>query len=809
METLLQDLRYGMRMLRARPIFTVVAIFTLALGIGANTAIFTVVNAVLLRPLPYPQPERLMQIGTNYSGDEVLSASEPKFLFWQERSQSFEAMALYQLIGSGVNLSGGDEPEYVSGLKASADFFRAVGVGPILGRAFTKEEDQRGGERVAILSDSLWRERFGADPDSIGRVISLDGQAHTVIGVMPHGFHFIPSADVIVPLRPSQAGDQDDNYEVIGRLKPGLTREQARADMKLVAEAFQAEHAGRTSQQESVNVRQFQDNLTASSRPLLLILLGAVSFVLLIACANVANLQLTRAAARQKEIAVRLALGAGLRRITLQLLTEGVLISLAGGAAGLLLAVWGVDYLTALIPEGLIPQVGEVNIDLRVLGFTLATAILTGIVFGLAPMIQAARVDVNSSLKEGSGKGVTAAGRGRLRSALVVAEMALALVLLIGAGLLIRTFANLLKVEPGFDSRNVLTFQVSMNGSKYDTTAKAAEFYKRALESIESLPEVEAAAVTSNLPLSVPLSLPLKVEGQPDNKTVVQYRMITPEYFRVMRIALREGRAFDERDTEGSEGVAIVNEAFVRAYLPDADPAVQRLTIGRGPFGDPKPRQIVGIVGDTKQSGLGTAAPATVFVPVSQVRNELMLYLRKFRAMKFVARTASDPLKLSAAVKQVMLGLDATLPVADIVSMEQVLARSVAPERFNMSLLGLFAGLGLILAAVGIYGVMSYSVTQRTHEIGIRMALGAKQSDVLKLVIVKGMMLAAIGVVIGLVASYFLTRLMTSLLYGVSATDPVTFVIISLILIGVALGASFVPARRATKVDPMIALRYE
>lgn len=813
MGTLWQDLRYGVRMLARKPGFTVIAVLTLALGTGANTAIFSVVNAVLLRPLPYPEPERLMQIGRSFSSDDVNAATEAQFLFWQEHNQSFEAMASFKGIGSGVNISGGNEPEYVDGLRVSAGFFRVLGVSPAVGRSFTKEEDRPGGEPVAILSDGLWRRRFGADAGLLGKAISLNSENYTVIGIMPPDFRFIPSEELFVPLRTVPGIQQSGyNYPVLGRLKPGVTREQALADMKRVAEEFRAEYPKQVRwRDETVNVLPYQERLVGDLRPSLLMLLGAVTFVLLIACANVANLQLARSAARQKEMAIRMALGANWRRIMRQLLTEGVLLSLAGGVAGLLLAAWGVDLLRSLIPEGMIPRAAEVGFDLRVLVFTFATAIITGLVFGLAPAVQAARVDVNHSLKEGSRKGAAGAGRGRLRNLLVVAEIALSLVLLVGAALMIRTFANLRHVEPGFDPHNILTFQVSLSGQKYDATAKVSEFYRRALESLKSLPGVEAAAVTSNLPLDRFLNLPAEIEGKPEIFSV-EYRMITPEFFRVMKMALGQGRAFDETDTEGSEQVVIVNEAFAHQYFPNVNPIGQRMIISRslGPeYADRTPRQIVGLVGDVKQFSLGTPAPPIVFVPVTQVPSALMLNVRQYVATNFVLRTAGDPLSLSASVKKEMLGLDPTLPVKNVRSMEQVLSKSIAHERFHMSLLGLFAGTGLVLAAVGIYGVISYSVMQRTHEMGIRIALGARGSDVLKLVVGQGMVLVLIGVSLGLGVAFAVTRVMVGLLYGVSATDPVTFIAISLLLSVVALLACYIPARRATRVDPMVALRYE
>jgi predicted permease len=675
-----------------------------------------------------------------------------------------------------------------------------------VGRAFSEEEDRPSGERVAILSDGLWRRRFGADINLVGKTVLLDGERHTVVGVMPAAFVFIHSADVIVPLRPVVSGDQDDNYDVIARLGDGVSREQALADLKVVAEKFRAERPTLMTDGESVGVRPLQESLAAGSRSLLLILLGAVGFVLLIACANVANLQLTRAVARRKEMAIRQAMGATFPRLVRQLLTESLLIAFAGSAAGLLLAAWGVDYLSALMPEGLIPRVGHIGVDLRVLAFTLITAILTGAAFGLAPAVSAARVDVNDSLKESAGKGT--ARRGRLRGALVVAEISLALVLLAGAALLIQTFMNLRRVEPGFDPESVLTFQVSPRGKQYDTTAKVSDFNRRALDRIKGLPGVEAAAVTNALPLSRPPRFPFIIEGKADQRVTAQYVLVTPAYFRAMGMKLSEGRDFAETDDETSEGVVIVNEAFARQYLAEGDPLGRRLTIGRGGFAS-RPLQVVGVASDFKQMGLSSEPSATMFVPIAQIPDGLMRYLGRFWAMKFVARTSGDPLSLVPAAKQELLALDASLAVSRVRSMEQVMAESIAPEQFNMTIVGLFAAIGLGLAAIGIYGVMSYSVAQRTREIGIRMALGARPGQVLRMALKEGLTLALSGVAIGVAGAYALTRVVSTMLFGVSPTDPATFAIISVVLLGSALGACFMPARRAMKVDPMVALRYE
>lgn len=805
MRTLLQDLRYGVRMLMKNPGFTLVAIITLALGIGATTAIFSVVNAVLLRPLPYPESDRLLTIEQHYKSG-LAGVGEPKFLFWREQSQSFEAMAaISNFGGAGGNLAGGSEAEYVNGLRVSADFFRVLGVYPAQGRAFTAAEDTPGADRVAILSDGLWQRRFGGEAGLIGKTVLLNDKPVTVVGILPPQFKQGFGADLLVPMQAKPTANYDPNSTVIGRLKPGVSLQQANAELKLIAEKYRAAFPRQMNDGESVSARPYQELFTGEVRQYLWILLGAVAFLLLIACANVANLQMTRAAGRQREMAVRMAMGASGARVMRQLLTEGILLSLIGGIAGLLLAVWGTELLLAAVPKGLLPSIAVVQVDWRVLGFAFAAALGTGLLFGLAPAWQARHVDVNKTLKEQSSKG--SAARGRLRGSLVATEVALSLVLLIGAGLLARTFTNLLGVAPGFDPHNVLTFKVALDGARYETTEKAAAFYRDALERISHLPGVEAAAITNKLPLDWQFNMPVVFPSNPDKLQSVQFRMISPEYFRVMKIAVRQGRAFTDADNPAATPVAIVNEAFAKRFFKEQNPFAQQLSVGRG-LNDP-PRQVVGIVADVKQSGLDSPSPSMVFIPIPQVPDKLMGVIRAFTAANFTVRTTVAPHSLTAAIKREVAALDASIPISDISSMEEITALSIASQRFNMLLLGLFSGLGLLLASVGIYGVMSYAVSQRTNEIGIRIALGAQTRDVLRLVIRQGMVLTLIGVVIGLGAAFGLTRLMSGLLFGISPTDPATFIGIAFLLAFVALLACWIPARRATKVDPMIALRYE
>ncbi len=810
LEQLWQDVGFGMRMLRKNPGFTLMAVLTLALGIGANTAIFSVVNAVLLRPLPYPEADRLLYVGQMYRSG-ISGSGEPKFLFWREHCQSFEAMATYSRYGGADgNLAGGNEAEFVRTLRVSEDFFRVLGIAPALGRAFAKEEDTPGGPRVAILSDGLWRRQFSANPALLGQSLLLNDLAVTVVGIMPPEFRLGFDADLFVPMQARLNVNSDPNAEVIGRLKPGATAAQAEAELKVIAEKYRAAFPEQMQEGESIGAMPYQELAdeelsTSGVAQWLWLLLGAGGFLLLIACVNVANLQLARAAARQREIAVRKALGAGSGRIVRQLLTEGLLLAVISGGTEWLLAVRGTDLLVAMIPRDLLPKIAVISLDWRVLAFTFAVTIATGLLFGLFPAWQARQVAVNTALKENAGKG--SAARGRLRAALVVAEVALSLILLVGAGLLIRTFTNLLVVKPGFDPRNVLTCRVALNGERYDTTNEAAAFYRDALERISHLPGVEGAAITNKLPLDRQFNIPITFPGKSDKVESVQFRMISPDYFRVMKIVVNQGRAFTDADNAAAPPVAIVNEAFAKRFFSGQNPFAGQLSIGRR-LNDPT-RQVVGVVSDTKQSGLDRPALPTVFVPIPQMSDKLMASVRAFTPAYFTVRTTVKPVSLRAAIKREVAAIDATLALSEFSTMEEVAGHSIASQRFYMLLLGLFAVLGLALATVGIYGVVSYQVVQRTSEIGIRLALGAQARDVLWLILGQGLSLAFLGVALGLAGAFALTRLMKSLLFGVSATDAPTFGVIALLLLLVAWLACWLPARRATKVDPLIALRCE
>ncbi len=823
MRILLQDLRYAGRMLLKHPGFTGVAALALALGIGANSAIFSVINAVLLRPLPYQDPDRIITIWeTNphlQLGFDKFPCSAANFIDWREQNHVFGHIAA--LSSDPFNLEGRGEPEKLGGARVSADLFAVLGVEASLGRAFLPEEDQPGHNHVVVLSHSLWQRRFGSDPGVIGQAVRFNGESYTVVGVMPPGFHYPHGTDMPayfqfpaqtevwspIALRAEQIKNRGGiNKAVIARLKPGVTLKQAQAEMDTIAQRIGQQYPD-TEAGFGVTLIPLHEQVTGSLRPSLLTLLGAVGFVLAVACANVANLLLARAAARQKEIAIRTALGAGRWRIVRQLLTESVLLSSLGGGLGLLLGMWGIDLLIAATPEN-IPRFKEVSLDARVLGFTLVVSLLTGIIFGLAPALQASKPDLNESLKEG-GRGSTSV-RHRVRSLLVISEVALALVLLIGAGLMIKSFLRLQQVDPGLDPHHVLTMRLSIPYAKYSKDEQRIAFYRQLLERTESLPGVQAVGAVSEIPLSGAEDLEgFTIEGRPPVKSlqempIANYHTVTPDYFRAMGITLLKGRQLTEGDKEDAPGVVIINETFAHRFFPGEDAIGKRVTFDNPEKEKASWNSIVGVVRDVKHSALDAEPRPEIFRPFFQSPGT------SFSGdLALVARTVSDPLSLAAAIRNEVWAVDKEMPVYDIETMDQIIAESVSRRRFNMLLLGVFAAVAMILATVGIYGVMSYTVSQRTHEIGIRMALGAERGDVLRLVVGQGMMQALAGVAIGLAGAFAVTRVMASLLYGVSATDPVTFIGISLLLAMIALIACYIPARRAMKVDPMVALRYE
>ena len=812
MEKLFQDLRYAARMLVKNPGFTIVAVVTLALGIGANTAIFSVVDRVLLNRLPYTRPDRLVMVwGTNPQQDREIDLVSPAdFEDWRRLNTVFEDLAASR--DASYSLTGMGEPVSIVGYRFAGNFFRVLGVNAAIGRTFAEDDDGAGSERVVVLGHKLWRRRFGGDPSVIGRSITLSGNPYTIIGVMPARFAHPQTVEMWAPLKlaslPPQvlANRQRRFLRVMARLKPGVTLDQAQAEMDQIAIRLQQENP-QTNAGQGVKIVSIQKEYAGDARTPLLVLLGAVGFVLLIACANIANLFLARAASRQKEIAIRLALGAARGRLIRQFLTESVLLSLIGGACGLVLTLWSTGFLVSLFPKNIanlsLPHVDEIPINGRVMGFTVLLALATGIIFGLVPAIQSAKIDLNNTLKE-TGSNVAAGLRsGRFRGGLVVAEMALALVLLIGAGLMIKSFWRLQQADLGLDTHNVLTMEVMLPDYKYNEPRKRQAFLQEAMSRIENLPGVQSAGAISFLPLTGFWGTStFTIEGQPPPapgaEPEADNRVVTENYFRTMGMRLLRGRAFTDQDSANAPHVAILNETAARRFFPDEDPIGKRINLGDAT--EPNMTEIIGVVNDVKAFGLEEETHVDLYRPFVQA---------PFPLIAFAVRTAGDPMSLVSAVTAEIWSVDKDQPVFKVISMEQLAAESVTLRRVSMSLVVAFAVLALVLATVGIYGVISYSVSQRTHEIGLRMALGAQGRDVLKMLIKEGLLLALIGVALGLGAGIVLTRFMASVLYGVGATDPATFILVPLLLIGVAMAACFVPARRATKVDPMVALRYE
>jgi|SRR5579871_4269976 len=825
MGTIASDLRQSVRMLLKSPGFTAIAVAALALGIGANTAIFSVVNTVLLQPLPYPGSERIMRIARQFKNGRGNSISIPKFMLWQKNNQAFEAMTMYDFSGPGLNLGTGDRPEQVKGIHVTQGYFRVFGTKPAMGRDFLLQEDLPGGSRAAVVSDDLWKTRLGGSAALLGSSIVLGGEPYTLIGILPAGFRSDPPADVFIPMQADpNSTNQGHIYNVAGRLAPGVSLEAARANMKMAGERYRAANPTWMDKDESVAVLPLQEDLVGNVRPALLMLVGAVGFVLLIACANVANLLLARAAGRQKEIAIRTALGASRGQIFRQLLSESILLASVSGAIGFLVGAWGVRVLLALSP-GNLPRINArdhigspVNtLDWRVLLFTFGIALVTGVAFGLFPALHISRMDVNSVLKEASGRSGTGLRHNRARSILVTSEMALAVVLLAGAALMVRTFVGLRSVHLGFDPTNVITMQTSLTGGRYDSAAKVENMVRESVRRIEALPGVQSAAATLILPIEGGVDLPFNIEGRPPangNKFAgdEQWRYVSPHYFAALQISLLRGRVFDERDTGKAAGVVVINQSMAQKYWPKGDALGQRIAIGGkllGPDFDEPPREIVGIVGDARETNLSNKTGPVMYVPQAQITDALTHLANGLVPLSWVVHTAMDPATLSSSIGQQFVAVDGQLTASKIRTMNQVLAESTARQNFNMLLLTIFAGLALLLAAIGIYGLMSYSVEQRLQEMGIRLALGARAGDLLQLVIGQGMKLAGIGLALGLAAAFGLTRLLASLLFGVKTTDPVTYTAVALILTAVALLACFIPARRATKIDPLEALRYE
>ncbi|HKQ52489.1 MAG TPA: ABC transporter permease [Pyrinomonadaceae bacterium] len=807
MGTLAQDLRYAVRMLIKRPGFTAVAVLTLALGIGANSAIFSVVNAVLLRPLPFAEPDRLVYAegGDLRDGSKAGSISPPDFLDYREQNHVFERLAAFMPMSFTVT-GDGSASERVSAALVSHGFFETLGTMPLPGgRTFLAEEELDGRNTVAILSYGLWQRRYAGDPKIVGKTIAVNGETATIVGVMPQGFEYPREAQLWYPIPfkgPETSTRRFHFLRGVGLLKPGVTLAQAQADINSIARQLERQYP-ESNTNFSMGLTLLTEWTVGEMRPTLLILLAAVGFVLLIACANVANLSLARGASRAREVAIRSALGASRGRVVRQLLTESVVTALVGGALGLLLAMWGVDLLVSLSPENL-PRVKEVTTDWRVLGFTLVVSVLTGVMFGLFPALATSKTNLTETLKEG-GRGAAGAGRQRLRGLLVVAEVALSLVLLVGAGLLVKSFLRLSSVDVGFVPTNVLSMQLSLPPTNYSDPRRRANFYDQLAGRLESLPGVQAAGTVSELPLSGQENDTFfNIEGKPaaafgSTENDANIRGISPAYFHALGVPLVKGRFFEQRDNMDSPKVVIVNDSFVKRYLPGEEALGKHLIIDYGP--EPFKAEIVGVVGGIRHSSLAQAEPsAEMYVSVLQAPS--------FRT-NLVVRAAGDPVQLTAAIRSEVQALDKDLPIYNVKTMEQHISASAAQPRFRTLLLGIFACVALVLAGIGIYGVISYSVTQRTHEIGLRVALGAQRGDVLRLVVWQGMRMALVGICLGVAGAFVVTRVMSSFLFGVSATDSLTFVGVSLLLAVVSFLACYLPARRATKVDPMVALRYE
>jgi len=805
MGTLVQDLLFGARILVKKPGFTWIAVMTLALGIGANSGVFSVVNAVLLRPLPYPEPERLIRLWESNPGRgwPEFPAAAPNFEDWRKQQSVCEQLAAYEF--TTFNLTGDGEPQRVAALGVTATLFPALGILPALGRNFLSEEERAGGNRVAILSDGLWHRRFGADPNLIGRQIQLNGQSYTVVGVMPPRFQLTRGTELWVPLvldpavYPWRADRSNHNLQVIGRLKPGVSLAQAQAAMETIARQLEQQYP-KSNAGWGVRMRTFYDWIVPEQiRRAMLVLLAAVGLVLLIACANVANLLLARASTRQREMAIRAALGASRARIMRQLLTESLLLSTLGGLAGVLLALWGTDLIRASTALNL-PRLDETRLDAQVLGFTFIVSLLTALIFGLAPAWQASKLDLNETLKEG-GRSGSGGARQQLRGALVIGEVALALVLLLGAGLMIRSLAHLQNVPLGFAPENALTMQVSLPTSKYGEHAPV-NFFNQLLERLRVVPGVMDAAAVTQPPLSgsggwaMEVTLEGREAAASDAKLSAATFAVTPRYFHTMGIPLLQGRDFTEQDRGGAPLALIVSEAFARRFWPNENPIGKRFRPGTfDSFGT-----VVGVVGNVRQVSLDNEGGPAFYFSHGHIG---------MPGLVVVVRTVAPPETLTAALRAQVHALDHDLPVYNVRAMEQFVSNAAGQPRFQTLLLGLFSAVALLLAAIGSYGVMAYAVTERTHEIGVRMALGAQASDVLRLVVRQGMMLSLVGVAIGLALAFGLTRFLRSLLYQVSPTDALTFALIPVLLIGVTLLACYVPARRATKVDPMVALRCE
>jgi putative ABC transport system permease protein len=806
MDTIRRQLHAALRRLAKTPGFSLVAILVLACGIGPNTAIFSIVNAVLLKPLPFRDSEQLVMVWESYlqKGFRMVPASGPNYLDWKEQNRVFEDLAAgFMLPEYGFNISAGGEPERVQAVRLTANYLPLAGVRPVLGRTFLPDEDRPGGRHVVMISHGLWQRRFGSDPQIIGRDLALDGVSHTIVGVTSPEIQALGTFDLVLPLA---LGPEEKRFNhfitVMGRLRPGASLQQAQVEMNTIAQRLAKQYPD-TNAGWDATVTPMTDLVSGMIGPILLILLGAVGFLLLIACANMASLLLARAATRKRDIAVCMALGAGRGRIVSELMLESILLALAGGAVGLLFASWTVGALRAVVPD-FIPRLKQMGIDYRVLGFTFAVSIATGVLFGLAPALKSSRAELAEALKEG-GRTLGGASQ-RTRAALLVGQVALAVVLTVGAGLLARSFARLMTVDPGFRPGKLLTMTLNLPSSKYPDDAKCEVFYNALLPRIEALPGAKSAAAINVLPMrGMLLSMrtfvwPFTIEGRPTRRgeeSIADFRVVTPGFFETMSIPLRSGRLPNAYDTRDSKLVVIINEALARRYFKGEDPLGKRVSVGAD---RPALREIVGVIGNVRINGLGAEVEPALYVPYNQYT---------WKTMSLVVRTSIDPAALTSAVRRAVLEVDTEQPVSNIKTMDDVVSDSLLPQWFSMYLLGSFAGLALLLATVGIYGLTAYMVAQRAHEFGLRMALGARRIDLMRMVLTRGLTLGVAGVIIGLPLAFAVSGALRALLYGISSSDTVVFATVPLVLVAAATGASFVPAYRATQVDPISSLRSE
>jgi predicted permease len=810
MDSIIKDIRYGVRGLLKHPGFTAIVVITLALGIGASTAIFSVVDSVLLRRLPYRTAERIVAIqeyGKDGKRGQVTSAN---FLDWRAQNTVFEQLAAIKTTTANLALS--DHAERIDLAQTNANFFDVFGITPQYGRLFIPSDEQAGHDPVVVVSNALWQRRFAADPSLVGKPITLDGTNYTVIGIAPPGFQYpdktelwLPPLRLVPELFPGQDVTQNRRMgylAAVALLKPGVSVQQAAGEMETITARLRQQYPD-TNNTRFDRVVSLHEHVVGDTNKLLWLLLGAVTFVLLIGCANVANLVLASGASRQKEIAIRTALGASRWRVMRQLFTESTILALAGGAVGLLVAFWGLAAITKLLPADF-PRLNEIHIDLRILGFTFAASVLTGILFGLVPALQISRPDVQETIRE-TGRGTSGSRRqNRFRQALIAAEVALSVVLLVGAGLLFRSFMRLQSVNTGFSSQQVLTATLTPAGPNYRNDSDFTNFYKRVIEKISAVPGVQDAGIINTLPLDKGPTSGFRVEGRPvttpDKWPSVNYRVVSPNYFRAMGIPVLQGRAYTDRDDQNAPRVMIVNQKLVRDIFPDENPIGKRITFGNVDNNQPVWWEIVGVVANVRSLELREEPAAELYFSLGQ---------DYWSTMSLVVRSSVEPASLSGSLRQVVNEVDRSVPVSNVKTMDHIVSESITQPRFNLFLLGLFSTVAMLLSAAGIYGVTAYSVTQRTHELGIRLALGAQVSDVLKMILGQGMAVIGIGLVIGLAAAFALMRLLRSLLFGVGENDPLTFAAITLVLLLVALIACYIPARRATKVDPLVALRYE